>query len=97
MCPPVVAAAAGRSSISPQIAVNRREIPDTGLGAGARKYPLFAGTMWPTPVPHVLLAMQKVEGSNPFSRFTPTRLYRASNGVVMAPSDVALGRGFRVD
>jgi hypothetical protein len=24
-----------RSSISPQIAVNRREIPDSGLGAGA--------------------------------------------------------------
>jgi hypothetical protein len=27
---------------------------------------------------HVLLAMQKVEGSNPFSR-SPIRLYRASN------------------
>jgi hypothetical protein len=30
---------------------------------------VFAGTLWSTPVPHVLLAMQKVEGSNPFSRF----------------------------
>jgi hypothetical protein len=29
---------------------------------------MFAGMLWPTPVPHVLLAMQKVEGSNPFSR-----------------------------
>ena len=30
---------------------------------------MFAGTLLPTPVPHALLAMQKVEGSNPFSRF----------------------------
>jgi hypothetical protein len=30
---------------------------------------LFAGTLQPKLVPHVLLAMQKVEGSNPFSRF----------------------------
>src|SRR5918992_5524780 len=31
--------------------------------------PLFAGNLWSTPLPHALLARQKVEGSNPFSRF----------------------------
>jgi hypothetical protein len=63
------AAAGGQSSISPQTAVNRREIPDTGPGAGVCQNRPFAGTLRPTPVPHVLLATQKVEGSNPFSRF----------------------------
>jgi hypothetical protein len=46
---------------------------------------------------HVLLAMQKVEGSNPFSRFPGMRLYRASNSILTAPLDAVLGKGFPAD
>ena len=42
---------------------------DTPLVAMRARNPHFAGTLWPKPFPHVLLAMQKVEGSTPFSRF----------------------------
>jgi len=48
--------------------VNRREIPDIPLVAMRARNRRFAGKLWPMPVPHALLAMQKVEGSNPFSR-----------------------------
>jgi hypothetical protein len=57
-----------RSSFSPQTSGNRREIPDTGVSYASvtqrvcRQF--VAG-----PLPHLLLAMQKVEGSNPISRF----------------------------
>jgi hypothetical protein len=60
MYPPVVAAAAGRSSISPQIAVNRREPHTPGWPRARDK--TGSGTLRPTPVPYVLLPIQKVEG-----------------------------------
>jgi hypothetical protein len=56
-----------RSSFSPQTSGNRREIPDTGVSYASvtqrvcRQF--VAG-----PLPHLLLAMQNVVGSNPISR-----------------------------
>jgi len=55
--------------------------------------PAFAGDIGAERETHVLLAMQKVEGSNPFSRFAPIRLYRASDGVSAGPA----GRGLEGD
>jgi hypothetical protein len=40
-------------------------------------------------------AMQKVEGSNPFSRFPGIRFCRASNGVLSAPLAAVDGNSFR--
>jgi hypothetical protein len=46
---------------------------------------------------HVLLAMQKVEGSNPIRPLPRMRLYRASNSILTAPLDAVLGKGFPAD
>ena len=62
-----------RSSFSPQTSGNRREIPDTRRVVRQREATRLQ-ELWLDPSPHLLLAMQKVEGSNPFSRFPGDRL-----------------------
>jgi hypothetical protein len=59
--------------LSPQTAVNRRETPDIRLVAYRTRNALRAGRFVPDPLPRTLLAMQKVVGSNPISRFRKGR------------------------
>jgi hypothetical protein len=55
------------SPFGPRTPVNRRELSAHAPGRARARTRLFAGSLWPRP-PQVLLAMQKVEGSNPISR-----------------------------
>jgi hypothetical protein len=59
-----------------QTPVNRRQFADDVLRATRRQRVLFAGSLWGSSLPHVLLAMQKVVGSNPISRFGKTAICR---------------------
>jgi hypothetical protein len=79
--PPPTTAASLR--FPPRKARSPRRVDDGPPRATRREWcfrvnSMFADTLRPTPVPHALLAVQKVEGSNLFSRFAKGSIRRSS-------------------